>query len=170
MQVSAECVALCGHYEGLRLKAYPDPKTGAAPWTIGYGHTGPDVHPGLVWTQKQAEDALRADLAAFEVQVSKAITITGLNQHQFDALVSIVFNVGPGSKWKDGIIRLRDGSPSTLLKFVNAGNYAAAADQFLRWVSPGSAVEKGLRRRRTAERALFLGQCVESAIKAGDAA
>ena len=52
---------------------------------------------------------------------------------------------------------------------VNSGNMRAAADQFLRWVSPGSAVETGLRRRRTAERALFLGQSVESAIRAGDA-
>lgn len=169
MQASAECIAICEHYEGLRLTAYPDPKTGAAPWTIGYGHTGPDVHPGLVWTQKQAEDALQADIADAVRQVNQAVTIIGLNQHQFDALVSVVFNVGPGSKWKDGIIRLKDGGASTLLKFVNAGNYAAAADQFLRWVSPGSSVERGLRRRRTAERALFLGRCVESAIQIGDA-
>jgi lysozyme len=170
MKASASCIAICQHFEGLSLKSYPDPKTGADPWTIGYGHTGADVRPGLIWTQQQAEAALASDLKSAESAVNAAVTIVGMSQNQFDALVSIVFNVGPGSKWKDGIIRLKDGSPSTLLKFVNAGNYAAAAEQFLRWISPGSSVTHGLLRRRTAERALFLGQCVESAIKAGDAA
>ena len=170
MTASPECIALVQHFEGCRLAAYPDPKTGGEPFTIGWGHTGPDVKRGLVWTQKQADDALVADLQRFVDAVNGAVTITGLSQRQFDALVSITYNVGIGSRVRNGIIRLRDGTPSTLIRYVNAGNYAGAADQFLRWVSPGSNVEKGLRRRRTAERALFLGQSYESAIRSGDAA
>ena len=168
MKTSPEGIALIQHFEGCRLASYPDPKTGGDPWTIGWGHTGRDVKRGLVWTQAQADAALENDLVPAEAAVHTTVTVP-LTQRQFDALASIIFNVGPGSKFKDGICQLKKGSPSTLVRMINSGNMQAAADQFLRWVSPGSAVETGLRRRRTAERALFLGQSVEAALRAGDA-
>lgn len=142
-------------FESCKLTAYPDPKTGGAPFTVGWGATGPGIGPGTVWTQAQADARLAADVAEREAMVSAAVTVP-LTQGQFDAMVSIVFNVGPGGGWKDGIIRLKNGQPSTLLRLLNAGDYAGCADQFMRWVSPGSNVENGLRRRRTVERQRFL--------------
>lgn len=136
--------------ESLALTAYPDPKTGGAPWTIGYGSTGSDVREGTVWTLEKAEQRFEDDLKQFEFMVNDAVKVP-LTQGQFDALVSIVYNVGPGSKYKDGIIRLKDGRPSTLLRKLNEGDYANARAEFFRWVSPGSSVERGLRLRREAE-------------------
>lgn len=143
-------------FESCKLKAYPDPKTGGEPWTIGWGHTGPEVHKGLVWTQEKADAEFRNDLAESELHVREAVTVP-LTQGQFDALVSIIYNVGPGSRTKSGIIRLKDGRPSTLLWKLNSGDYGGAAAEFDKWVSPGTNVEFGLRRRRAAEKQLFLG-------------
>jgi lysozyme len=148
-------IALIKQFETCRLAAYPDPRTGAAPWTVGWGATGPEIAPGTIWEQSQADARLMIDIGVAEAIVAKAATVP-LTQGQFDALVSIVFNVGPGSPYKDGIVRLKDGRPSTLLRLLNAGDYDGAADQFLYWISPGSSVENGLKRRRTAERCMFL--------------
>ena len=157
MRASQNCIALIDEFEGNRLRAYPDPKTGGAPWSIGRGHTGPEVVPGLIITPTQSDAYLADDLAAREAMVVNAVKVP-LTQGQFDALVSIVYNVGAGSATRDGIIRLKSGQPSTLLRKLNAGDYQGAADAFLSWISPGSNVEAGLRRRRAAERALFLQQ------------
>jgi len=159
MQTSDKGLSLIKQSEGFRDKAYPDPATGGKPYTIGYGTTaypsGMPVKLGDKVTEQQADIYLRNDVKKFEAEVSKAVKVK-LTQGQFDALVSIVYNVGLGSKSKSGIIQLKDGSPSTLLRKINAGDYAGAADEFMKWVSPGSSVEKGLRIRRAAERALFL--------------
>ena len=159
MQVSQEGIDLTKEFESLQCKAYPDPKTGAAPYTIGWGTTrypsGMPVRMYDYCTPEQADKYLANDLLFSSGLVNKYVTVP-LTQGQFDAMVSIVYNVGEGSKYKDGIIFLKNGSPSTLLKMLNAKNYTGAADQFLRWVSPGTAVQAGLTRRRTAERALFL--------------
>lgn len=138
--------------EELRLKAYLDPL--GIP-TIGYGHTGPDVHLGQVITKLQAEQLLQKDLAVAEGWVNAAVKVP-LNQNQFDALVSIVFNVGHGSSKKDGIIQLTNGKPSSLLRLLNLGNYALAADEFSKWVYGGGQKLPGLVTRRAMERALFL--------------
>ena len=156
MQTSPNGIALLHHFEGCKLKAYPDPKTGGAPWTIGYGHTGPDVHEGLVWTQKQADAAFIEDIAVFEDIAGWAIDVD-VTQGQWDAFVSILYNVGPGSKYKDGIVRLKNGKPSTLLRKLNARDYAGCKAEFGKWISKGSAVENGLRRRRAAEALMFDG-------------
>lgn len=159
MQISDKGIALIKNSEGFRGNAYPDPATGAKPYTIGYGTTvypsGMPVKLGDRVTQEQADAYLRNDVKKFESAVSNAVKVK-LTQGQFDAMVSIVYNVGPGSKNKSGIIQLKDGSPSTLLRKLNSGDYSGAADEFMKWVSPGSSVEKGLRTRRAAERALFL--------------
>ena len=155
MQISQAGLDLIKHFEGCVLEAYPDPKTGGAPYTCGWGSTGPDVQKDTVWTQQLADARLVRDVGHFEAMANNAIQVP-VTQGQFDALVSILFNVGPGSEDKDGILRLKSGIPSTLLRLLNARDYDGAADQFLRWVSPGSRVERGLIRRRTAEQMMFL--------------
>lgn len=156
MKTSNNGIAVIKHYEGIRLKAYPDPATGAAPWTIGIGHTGPEVKPGLTWTPAQADAALSTDLARFEEAVSKVV-IVGLTQGQFDALVSFAYNLGTGNL-----------QSSTLLSMVNARNFTGAADQFARWNKAGGKVLAGLTKRRAAEAALFRGETSAAAIALGD--
>ncbi|MGK7893024.1 MAG: lysozyme [Xenococcus sp. (in: cyanobacteria)] len=111
--------------------------------TIGYGHTK-NVHLGLTITQQQAEEFLNQDLRVAEVGVQHLVKVS-LNDNQFAALVSFAFNLGTGAL-----------AHSTLLRDLNAGNYSAAADQFLRWNRAGGCVLAGLTRRREAERKLFL--------------
>jgi lysozyme len=132
---------LTEQFEGLRLTSYQDVR---GIWTIGYGHTGHDVVPGLTITQAQAEALLRSDIAAAAACVASAVTYA-VNQHQFDALVDFTFNVG-----RTNFVT------STLLKKLNAGDIQGAADEFMRWDKSGGRVFDGLVRRRTGERALFL--------------
>ena len=158
MKTSAAGRKLIQDFEQCRLVAYPDPgaKDGV-PWTIGWGATGLGIGRGVVWTQQEADERFDLDLSKRETLLNNALVVP-VTQGQFDALVSIVYNVGEGGPQKDGIIRLRSGRPSTLLRLVNAREYAAAADQFLLWVSPGSSVQAGLLRRRKAERELFCSE------------
>ena len=142
MEISHRGIDLIKSFEGLRLSAYPDPGTGGHPWTIGVGHTK-GVHPGMTITEEQAEAFLRDDLHEFEAAVNGLVRVR-LCQHHFDALVSLVFNIGP-SAFAD----------STLLRLLNSGMYDDAALQFVRWNKAGGKVMAGLTRRRTAERMLF---------------
>lgn len=148
MQVSDVGIELIKSFEGFRANAYPDPKSGGDPWTVGYGTTkfpsGRPVKKGDYVTPAQAEMYLREDVKKFANSVDALVTVP-LKQCQYDALVSFVYNLGATNFRK-----------STLLKKLNAKDYKGAADEFLRWVSPGSSVEAGLRRRRTAERAMFI--------------
>ena len=141
MQVSSVGRKAIEGYEGLRLTAYQD---SVGVWTIGYGHTGPDVHEGLTITQEQADQLLSADLHKFEEGVSHLVRVP-INQNQFDALVSFAFNLGLGSLGR-----------STLLKLLNSRDYKGAADQFLKWIYAGHEELPGLVIRRRAERAMFL--------------
>ncbi|POZ63819.1 lysozyme [Chromobacterium alticapitis] len=140
MKTNAAGLALIKQFEGLRLIAYQDMM---GVWTIGYGHTGPDVKTGQVITQAQADQLLAKDLATFEAGVGKLATAP-LNANQFSALVSFSYNLG-----------LRNLQSSTLLRLLNQGDYAGAAGQFLRWDRAGGQVVPGLQRRRQAEQALF---------------
>lgn len=133
-------------FEGLELKAYPDPATGGDPWTIGYGHTGPEVKPGLVWTQAQANNAIADDVTRFSSGVSDLIGAAPTTAGQFDAMVSLAYNVGLGS--------LKE---STLLRLHKEGDYAGAAAQFIRWNKAAGKVMAGLTRRREAEGKLYRG-------------
>ena len=132
---------LIKHFEGLQLHAYPDV---IDVWTIGYGHTGPDVHPGLIITEAQAETLLAQDLTRFELGVTNLVRAP-LNDNQFAALVSFSYNLGLGNL-----------QSSTLLRLLNQGEYAAAATQFPRWDRAGGHEVAGLLTRRRAEQALFL--------------
>jgi lysozyme len=134
--------ALTRSFEGLRLKAYQD---SAGVWTIGYGHTGPEVHHGQCISEIEAEALLRSDLASAVRAVQRAVQLD-LAQHQFDALVDFCFNVGRGNLLG-----------SSLLRYVNQGEFDSAAVQFGLWVHAGGKVLPGLVRRRAAEAALFSG-------------
>lgn len=140
---------LIEHWERLELEAYPDPVTQGDPWTIGYGHTGPDVHPGQQITLTEAVGLLEQDLAEAERLVERHVTAP-LTDNQFSALVSPAFNIGPE------FFHNRDGSPTHVLRHLNAGEYRAAADELLRWDRAKGRVVEGLLERREAERALFL--------------
>lgn len=144
MQVSPAGVALTRSMEGCALTAYPDPASGGAPFTCGFGHTGPDVKPGMTITQAQADAWLEYDLAR-AAQVVNSLVHVYLNQNQFDALCDFVLNVGAGNF-----------RSSTLLRLLSAGNFAAAADQFARWTQAAGKTMPGLVKRRAAERALFV--------------
>ncbi len=132
--------ALTKKFEGLRLTAYQD-QVGV--WTIGYGHTGREVHGGMTITEDQADLLLHSDVAGAVACVNRAVT-AGIVQCQFDALVDFVFNLGCG--------RLLG---STLLRYVNAGEFDLAAAQFLLWDHVGGVVVPGLLARRQAEVAMF---------------
>lgn len=125
--------------------------------TWGFGHLQkPGEHPPTFINRPDALALLHSD-AAIMVKIANLNLKVTLNQNQFDAFVSLLFNVGPGvPKVKDGIIVLRTGKPSTLLANINAGAFAAAAQQFLVWDKVGGSVVRGLENRREAERKLFL--------------
>lgn len=128
-------------FEDLRLEAYlPTPND---VWTIGYGHTK-DVKKGDSISEAEAESLLYEDLQWAEAAVNRLVTV-GINQNQFDALVSFVFNIGE-SQFKN----------STLLRKLNAGDYEGAANEFPRWNKQKGKVLRGLVRRRASEMELFL--------------
>ena len=140
MSYSEAGLQLTESFEGLELKAYRDVVGGL---TIGYGHTGSDVVPGLTITQEQAEALLDADVQSAVDTVNHVVTVD-VTQGQFDAMVDFTFNLGS-----------RAFSGSTLAKDVNAGNFAGAAGQFLLWDHAGGVAVPGLLRRRQAEVAMF---------------
>lgn len=139
MVLSDRGLALIKEYEGFRAHAYKCP---AGVWTIGFGTTK-NVQPGDKITKREAERRLREDLHRFQVCVTKAVNVP-LSQGQYDALVSLCYNIGEGAFRK-----------STLLKLLNQRRYDAACAQFDRWVKAGGRTLPGLQRRRDAEQALF---------------
>lgn len=121
--------------EGFRNRAYKDTK---GIWTIGVGHTGPEVVEGLVWTNKEVNDAFSKDV---KWAVDAVNTVKHpLNQNMFDALVSFVFNIGE-TQWNN----------STMKRLLNVGDYKGAWEQFDRWVIP-----KEITGRRMSEKAQFI--------------
>ncbi len=156
MRSGAVAQALARHFEGYRTLAYPDPATGGKPWTIGIGHTGTDVYPGLVWTDEQIEAAYRADTAFADAAVNEGLEGAACLQFRFDAMVSLAFNIGRSNFLN-----------STLLRLHLAGDWAGAGAQFRRWDKAGSPLRSmlGLRRRRYAESLAYAGVPVEEAIE-----
>ena len=139
METSKTGLDLIKHFEGCELYAYKCP---AGVWTIGYGHTK-GVEPGMQITEQDAEDMLKEELIEYESYINDLVTV-GLNQNQFDAMVSWVYNLGAGNL-----------KASTLLKVLNAGDYAGVPAQIMRWNKAGGKVLEGLTRRRQAEADLF---------------
>lgn len=135
MQMSPRGLQALIQREGSRLQAYPD--TRGIP-TIGVGHTGPEVHLGLSWTETQVQEALAKDIAWAEAEVNRCVTVP-MTQNQFDALVSFTFNIG-----KTGF------DHSSALRDFNAG-VTRAANDLLMWEIPPV-----LKTRRESERRQFL--------------
>lgn len=145
MSISAKGIDLICEFEGKRLTAYDD---GVGIWTIGFGTikypNGVRVKKGDTCTLEQAKDYMRHDLIEFENAVNISVKVP-LNQNQFDALVSLAYNIGSNAF-----------KSSTLVKKLNAGDYKGAADQFNVWVNAGGKRMQGLVNRREKEKVLFL--------------
>jgi GH24 family phage-related lysozyme (muramidase) len=145
VKISERGIGLLKSFEGLELEAYQDI---AGIWTIGYGHTGDDVEPGMRISEREAEALLRKDLKPREDAIDRFASVS-LNQNEFDALVSFVYNVGAAAF-----------GGSTARKRLNRGDRIGAADALAWWnkatVNGVLREVLGLTRRRAAERALFL--------------
>jgi lysozyme len=150
-------IALIKRFEGcarLRpdglIEAYPDPGTGAEPWTIGWGAIGADrfgggmIGPRTVWTQAQCDARLAQDLRQFAAEVAAAIGKALTTQSQFDAMVSFHYNTGAIAR-------------ATLTRKHISGDHAGAAREFARWNRAGGRVLQGLVNRRAAETELYTG-------------
>ena len=147
--ISPAGVALIKQFEGCakrradgRFEAYPDPGTGAEPWTIGWGATGKGIQRGTVWTQGECDARLEADLARYATEVARALGDAPTSQGQFDALVSFHYNTGAIAR-------------ATLTKLHKAGDFTGAEAEFGKWVHAGGKRLNGLIRRRAAEAALY---------------
>lgn len=140
MNISEEGLALIKKHEGLELTAYKD---AVGVLTVGYGHTGDDVRPGMIITPEEADQLLRDDISEVEACIEDKVQVD-LTQGQYDALCSFIFNLGCGAFER-----------STLLRLLNEADYAGAAQQFGRWVNAGGKPLAGLVRRRGEEADLF---------------
>ncbi|AWL28787.1 lysozyme [Acinetobacter defluvii] len=144
LQVSPQGRELICSFEGLALTAYDD---GTGCWTIGYGTTRyPDQTPVKAFdtcSLQQANSYMQHDLQKFENAVTQSVKVL-LNQNQFDALVSLSYNIGINA-FKN----------STLLRYLNVADYQKAAQQFDVWVYANGKRMQGLINRRAVERALF---------------
>lgn len=145
MSTSQNGINLISSFEGCELKAYLCP---AKVWTIGFGTTvypnGVKVKKGDSCTLEQAKQFKAHDLKRFEKTVNNLVKVP-LTQNQFDALVSLTYNIGTGAF-----------EESTLLKKLNTGDYQGAADQFTVWNKGGGKVLQGLVNRRAKEKEVFL--------------
>ena len=139
MKTGTKGIELIKHFEGCETEAYLCP---AGVPTIGYGHIK-GVQMGDVITEAQAHEMLVEELDEYESYINDLVTVS-LNQNQFDAMVSWVYNLGGGN--------LR---ASTLLKVLNSGDYSGVPEQIMRWNKAGGRVLEGLTRRRQAEADLF---------------
>ena len=139
MKTSHKGLALIKEFEGLRLSAYPDPATGGEPWTIGFGRTK-GVRKGMRITKEKADEFLAEDIREFERHVPHG------KQREFDAMVSLCFNIGPGNFRR-----------SSVRRHHVAGEHELAATAFLSWNKAAGKVMPGLVRRRLAEAKLYFG-------------
>lgn len=139
-----DAIKLIKQFEGCRLTAYPDPATGGAPWTIGYGATGPEITKGTVWDQLHADQDLLARVQALGTFLDSAVKIP-LTDEEKASLISFTYNVGRGNF-----------DHSTLLAKLNAGDIEGASQEFLKWDLASGKVMQGLLNRRQAEMAEFL--------------
>lgn len=120
--------------------------------TIGYGHTGPDVRPGMTITQAKAEALFDSDVGKACDIVERAVKVP-LNDNQFGAMTAFVHNIGPTQF-----------NSSTLLKKLNAGDYDAVPGELMKWVKSKGKRMQGLVNRRSAEAGLWAkGSFVQSA-------
>lgn len=160
MNTSPVGIGLIKRNEGCELTAYLDRLSRPPVWTIGYGDTK-DVQPGLRITRDEAEERLARRLAdEFEPGVLDALQGATVTQAQFDAMVSLAWNIGVG-RLDDPETPQNEGrgfKGSSVARHHRAGDYQRAADAFLLWDKAGGLVRAGLVRRRKEERALYLSE------------
>lgn len=158
--ITAAILSILRQREGLSLKAYPDPASPRArflrehkrddpnlsgkPWTIGFGHTGPEVKEGMVWTLNDAERALLTDAERHAKGIDLHIKVP-LTDDQWTACVCLAFNIG-----------ITAFNESHLLIELNKGNILLAANRFLDFKYAGGHLDELLMKRRRIERDLFL--------------
>lgn len=140
MRISPAGISFIKRWEGFRSEPYQDIK---GVWTIGYGSTHGITKDAHAIDKDGATQLLLDDMRHFEHAIETYID-KPLNQNQFDALCSLIYNVGTAPLQK------------TLGSFLNACDYQGAADQFLRWDHAGQVEIEGLKKRREEERKLFL--------------
>lgn len=144
MKITREGLDLIRSREACRLKAYLCP---AGVWTIGWGHTGPEVHEGLEWSQDECDAAFEAEILQYDSYVQKICP--GASPAQHSAMVSLCYNIGMGAFAKSSVARLH-----------NANKTAEAAQAFALWNKAGGRVLQGLVLRRAAEAQLYLAGSV----------
>jgi lysozyme len=140
-----KAIAIIKEYEGFRAQAYPDPRTGGEPWTIGYGTTwyanGKKVKKGDKVTEAKALKELEHKVTDLHTQLKREIKVP-LTDGQWAAMISFAYNLGlTGSLLQ--------------IERLNVGRIAEFKAKHMEYVNKGSNVEAGLRRRRTAELKLF---------------
>lgn len=140
LQVSEKGLRLITDFEGCQLQPY---QCSAGVWTSGIGHTA-GVKPARIITEDQAAENLLADIQQTERAIKKCMPVN-MPQPVFDAVTSFSFNVGTGAACR-----------STLAFFINKQQWQQACDQLLRWVFVNGEPNRGLERRRKAERTLCL--------------
>lgn len=142
MKCNVAGLAIIQQYENCRLTAYRDP---GGILTIGWGHTGPEVVEGLTWSQEQADAQLAQDVTERAETPIDALVGYDLDENQFSALVSFVFNIGSGNFAK-----------SAVLTAINSGNLEDAPVHMSAWVHDHAGnLDQGLVLRRAAEVALY---------------
>lgn len=144
MTPSTKCADFIKGYEACRLTAYLPTKHDVP--TIGWGSTGPDIRLGMTWTQEQADARFASDLARFGAKVSDLIGSAPTKQNEYDAMVSLAYNIGQGNF-----------ASSTVLRKHKAGDHDGAAAAFALWNKQKGVVLNGLTKRRAAEAAMYRG-------------
>lgn len=140
LRLSAPGANFIKSFEELRLRSYQDQ---GGVWTIGWGHTA-GVGPGMTITEEQAESFFKND-AMEAAHILNAGVPVGLYQYEYDALISIIFNIG-GAQF----------ASSTLRRALRMARYDLAADEFPRWNKVKGKVSNGLKKRREWERRMFV--------------
>lgn len=149
---SAECEAHIKGFEKLKLASYMPTKDDVP--TIGWGSTGPDIRMGMIWTKGEADARFARDLAKFAAAVDRLIGDAATEQHEFDAMVGLAYNIGIGSPkmaLPGGFTR------STVLRRHKQGDRMRAERAFHLWNKQKGKVLKGLVRRRAVEAAMYRG-------------
>ncbi len=150
LRVGPRAIALMHHFEACRLRSYKCP---AGVWTIGWGSTGADIGPGLVWTQEQADARFRADVDRFSTGLAVLLGSAPTTPAQFGAMCCLAYNMGLGRR--DGDPKKRGFRYTQVYARHMAGDFDGAAAAFGNIVRGGGKVLPGLVRRRAAEAALY---------------
>ena len=139
MKISENGLELIKKFEGCETTAYQD---SVGVWTIGFGHTK-GVEEGQTCSIEDAESMLADEMNEYEGYINNMVKVE-LQQHEFDALVAWVYNLGPTNLGE-----------STMLKVLNGGQFDRVPDEMNRWTRAGGEILEGLVRRRQAESLMF---------------